>query len=356
MPMDPLRAQMAAWVADGALHGGVLAVAIADDPVRTIAFGEVAVAGTTEPARTDHRFLLTSITKALTAIQILQVVERTDLELTTPLSRVVPPFGRHGKDRVLLVHALTHTSGIDEPPCNTAEGPASRMGPADHLAAVNDARLAVAPGVRVAYCSPIFWVLAEVIAAVTGTNHADHLTASVAGPLGMVDTAYEPGAERPPRYVDAVVSPPQAHLPEQVRRLAYPAGGVVSTAPDLVRLGRVLLRGGRDADGTSLVSPVMLQQMWRPRTVGLPGARDYEGGRLDTERGLGWALGGPGRLRSPRTLWHSGGSGTSMWVDPDRQAVVVLLTATWFLDRTLLGAVIDLALDAPPVSASLRHR
>lgn len=354
---DLLADRLHRWATVGALHGGVLAVACGDGPARTIPFGQVQGPDGWQRAQADHRFLLTSITKALTALQVLRLVDTTDLSLTTPLAEVVPAFGRHGKRTIEIRHALTHTSGIDDRQCNTAEGPPRGLTPAEHLAAVCAASSAAPPGTRVAYCSPVFWVLAELIAKMTGMSHVAHLDACLTGPLDMAGTRYEPGSDRPDRYIDAVVGQPRHHhLPEQVRRLAYPAGGVVSTAGDLLRLGRWLLRGGKLMEGTSLLSQALLADMWRPWTIGLPGARDYEGGRDRTERGLGWALGGPGQVRSPRTLWHSGGSGTSLWVDPDHQAVVVLLTATWFLPRDLLGQVVDAALTAVPVSASPRRR
>jgi CubicO group peptidase (beta-lactamase class C family) len=82
--------------------------------------------------------------------------------------------------------------------------------------------------------------------------------------------------------------------------------------------------------------------MARPWTVGLPSVRPERVEKnFKTERGLGWALGGPGDLRSDRTLWHHGGFGTSIWIDLDRQLVVVLLTATSYLRMRFLGQTIN---------------
>lgn len=346
--LDPVRLAHAErvlqeWCGAGVLRGAVLALARREGPVRLRSWGVADTAGGVEPMRPDHRFLLTSITKTFTALQVLQAVEAGVVTLDTPVAEVVPAFAAGGKQDVRLWHALTHTTGLDDTEANTAEGPPRGLTPADHLAAACAAPLRAAPGTRVAYCSPPFWALAEIVRRCTGTSHVEHLAQWVAAPLGLRDTRYEPGPEVPERLVLPHVGAGHAHLGEQVRRSAYPAGGVVSSARDLVAYGRMLLRGGVADDGTVLLSRPAVAALWRPWTTGLPGARTYEGVERGVERGLGWALGGPGDLPSRRTLWHSGGSGTSLWVDPDHDLVVVLLTATWFLSYERLARVANAA-------------
>ena len=89
----------------------------------------------------------------------------------------------------------------------------------------------------------------------------------------------------------------------------------------------------------------------RPRSVELlrrPYVKDvlYRGRK--TSWGLGWQLEGPGDLRSERTLFQWGASGTAMWVDHDAGLSVVLLTATWLLDWRVYGQIVNAVYGAMP--------
>lgn len=342
--VSPITAVLDDFVRDGRIRGGVLAMTNGDGTDQLHAFGTVHVGAQERPAWATDRYLLTSITKTLTAMQVLRLVEDGLITLYTPLAELVPEFAANGKQAVLVHHALTHTTGLDDTRANTAEGTATGMKPTEHLAAACDAPLSDPPGSRVSYCSPPFWVLAEMVERLTGMRYVEHLERTLAAPLGMVDTGYNPASEPPSDLVDAHIGPTEhRHLAEQVRRLSYPAGGVLSTASDLLRYGRLLLRGGLSDDDSRVIAPATVAALSRPWTSGLPGERTYEPCPWPTERGLGWALGGPGDLPSRRTLWHSGGSGTAMWVDQDHDVVVVLLTATWFLDAAVFARIVNAA-------------
>ncbi len=330
-----LEAVFAACAAAGLLRGGgaIAAATLEGEPV-TATYG--ATAGG-DPTRSDHRFLLTSITKPFTAIQVLQLAETGLLDLRAPVAATIPEFGRHGKEHVTTWHLLTHTSGIDLV-ANTAEGPSAGLTPQQHLQAALDAGLNFVPGTRFEYCSPGFWVLAELVTRLTGRHYTDELAATVTGPLGLTDTRYELQAAAPERWAGANALH-EAHLAEQVRRAGYPAGGIVGTVGDLVTFGRALLGidacgGGRGSSGSDprphLVSPATLDAMARKAIDGW-----YQGRTVAW--GLGWELGGLGDLGGDRTLFHYGGSGTGLWVDLDRGVVIALLTTSWHLDWQVYG-------------------
>lgn len=306
--------------------GGAIAAAGREGPVFAHAFG---AAGGGEPMRVDHRFLLTSVTKPFIAMQVLQLAEAGHLDLRAPVAAAIPEFGQHGKESVTAWHLLTHTSGIDLV-ANTAEGPSAGLTGAQHLANALAAALNFVPGTRFEYCSPGFWVLAELITRLSGLDYTEHLRVAIAEPLGMADTRYEPQEQLPERWAgaDALHEP---HLAEQVRRVAYPAGGMVSTVSDLAVLGRTLLAGGV-RDGARLLGPATLDAM---ATKAIDGW--YQG--REVAWGLGWELGGPGDFRSERTLFHYGGSGTGLWVDLDYELVVAFLTTSWHLDWRVYGQV-----------------
>jgi CubicO group peptidase (beta-lactamase class C family) len=196
-----------------------------------------------------------------------------------------------------------------------------------------EAALNFAPGSSWEYCSPGFWVLAELVSRISGSHYTVHVEESVLAPLGMSDTRYETQLDPPDRYVDAR-APTRSHLAEQVRRLAYPAGGLVGTVPDLLAFGRSFLTDGH---GPQVLGPVTTKLLWRPWAHGW-----YQGRAVTWS--LGWELGGPGTLRSDQSLFHYGGSGTALWIDPDERLVVALLTASWFLDWRIFGEVANGAL------------
>jgi CubicO group peptidase (beta-lactamase class C family) len=313
------------------LRGAVIAVADRDSLLDARAFGNVGDDATASPLTVEHRFLLTSITKAFTTVQILQLVECGLLALDVPVADYIPEFGCNGKASITTRHILTHTSGLTQA-ANTVERSTPDMSAADHLRTALQGGLDFPPGERVDYCSPMFWVLAELSRRLTGRSHVDDLSVSVTRPCGMSDSGYDTG-----EVVDTVAAygVQDAALPDQQRRLAYPAGAVVSTASDLARFGQALLGGGRSLIRERILAPVSVAAATQSWTDELPGNPP------GTRRGLGFVIGGPGALRSARTFGHGGAAGTYLWIDPDCELVIVFLSAHWSLDRRLLAAVAD---------------
>lgn len=324
------------FVEQGMLVGGVLGVVDRAGATLLHAFGVGGTVDQPEPIRVDHRFLITSITKQFTGTQVLQLVEAGEIDLEAPVAVYIPEFANNGKDRVTTRQLLTHTSGMDQT-SNTTEAYESTLTAADHLQNAFDAELSWQPGEWFEYNSPGFWVLAELVTRLSGMHYTDELREAILDPLRMEDTRYETQPSMPDRFV-----PVQGHrggLPEQVRRLAYPAGGIVSTAADLLRFGCCFLNQGT-LDGARILGPATVAALWRPYVE-----TTYQERR--TSWGLGWQLGGPGDLRSERSLFQSGGSGTAMWVDPDHGLSVVLLTAkssqyglSWRIYSQIVNAVL----------------
>jgi serine-type D-Ala-D-Ala carboxypeptidase len=299
--------------------GGVLAVGGDDGVCHALPFGPVAV---------DDRFLLTSIAKPFTLVQVLQLVEQGLFDLDVPIAEYLPAFGVNGKERVTARHVLTHTSGMDAA-ANTVEGPPTSLTAGEHLEVALRCGLVTEPGERFAYCSPGFWVLAELVSRLSGIPYPEHLRTQVTEPLGLLATGYAPEQEPPEGLVPAEVEPSRAHVAEQVRRTAYPAGGLVGTASDLVVFGRSLL-----GDGPSVLRRRTVETMLRPARSGTLHGRAVTWG-------LGWEIGGPGSLQGPRTLFHPGASGVGMWLDVDADVVVVLLTATWALPLRVFAETLN---------------
>ncbi len=340
--LDPVRLALVEHnlerlVDSGVIAGAVLGVGDAAGNAWFSTSGQVSVAGSLEPAEPSHRFLLTSVNKPFTATQVLLLADEGLLDLDAPVAAYLPEFAAHGKGAVTTMHLLTHTSGLSDT-ANLVEGPTSSRTADDFIAAALGAGLAFEPGEGWAYGSPGFWVMAELVNRLTGTRYTDALVARIAEPLGLDDTRYELDALPVDRYVDARTEGDwDGHLPEQVRRAGYPAGGLVSTAPDLVRFGQAFLDGTPEAE--SLLSLPVRERLRERHATG------WNLGR-PVEWSLGWERRGPGNFQSPRTIFHYGASGTALWVDPDHELVVALVTANWWLSYQRYAEVMNSVLGA----------
>ncbi len=333
MRTELLERRLNEWVDQGLLPGAVFALANRSEIVSCQAFGLARTAPEPEVMATDHRFVLTSITKTMIAAQAMRLVEQGKLALDAPMVDYVPEFGSNGKDTVTTWNILTHSSGVDQA-ANTAERLSPGFSPTDHLRAAIDARLTFHPGERFEYCSPTFWVLAEAITRLAGVDYTVDFVDSVARPAGMLATRHDV-APIPEHFVPSFGAR-DSRVADQGRLVAYPAGGLVSTAEDVARFGQIFLNGGLSAIGERVLSPASVEAMIRSQTAGLPGHA------IGESRGIGFEIGGPGTLRSPRTFGHGGASGTHLWVDPTRDLVAVFLSAHWSLARRIHSSFIDL--------------
>jgi CubicO group peptidase (beta-lactamase class C family) len=341
--LDSAYAAVAEGVASGALASGVLAVATSDEVVRLEAFGPVA---------TDSIFLIASITKPSFATSVMRLVERGHVLLNEPAARHVPEFAANGKQDVRLWHMLTHTSGLDQPWFDQASGPKRWEWPSV-VARACAAPLQFLPGSRYSYCNPPFFVMADMIQRLTGTDHAAYLRQAVLEPLGMRDTSFTPPDSS---RVVPVLDPPWRDEPEQAGwiGLQNPAGGLWSTAGDLVRFGQMLLHDG-ELDGYRVVAPATLRAMSTLQTAGILSVTGA--GEFSAYYGLGFSKAGPDsdrgpspELRSPAGFGHGGATGTYLWVEPEFDLVFVFLTNRWSQEDTSLKRALNATIAAASTS------
>jgi CubicO group peptidase (beta-lactamase class C family) len=179
-------------VESGEVPSAVVAVATGDRLVDCRAFSR----RDGEPVATDSIFLLGSITKPIVATALMRLVEDGRLGLFEPVERYIPEFAQPGKPPVTPWHLLTHTSGIEE---DTSLGfLRSRGEPASaYLDAALRGTIQTVPGTQYRYCSLSFYILAELIARLSGLPCADYLRAHIFEPLGMDSTGFDPDALTP---------------------------------------------------------------------------------------------------------------------------------------------------------------
>jgi CubicO group peptidase (beta-lactamase class C family) len=277
--------------------------------------------GSEAPAVTSDRTIydLASLSKVIgttTAIMVLYDEGRVDLD--APVVTYLPAFAGGAKDRVTVRQLLTHRSGL----------PAGRdlwriaYSPDQAKAAVLATPLECAPGACFIYSDIGADVLGMIAETVSGQSLDRLLDERVFGPLGMNDTFYRPADSLLYRVAPTeLVSPRGYALRGQVHdENAHALGGVAghaglfSTAADLSVFAQMMLNGG-SFNGVRILSDSAVSLFTR---------------RAAGTRALGWDTcsgeGGCGQFLTGRAYGHTGFTGTSIWIDPDREMFVILLT------------------------------
>ena len=319
---------LSTWVEQGQVPTAALAVARRGRLVEPRAFGVRRCGTATEPAAADTVFLVASVTKPVTALAALLLVEEGRLSLTDRVCDVIPEFGGAARDSVRLIHLLTHTSGL---PDMLPENEELRAGHADFATFVHhicQCGLLFPPGTEVRYQSMGTALVGEMVQRVTGQSLAEFMAARIFAPLGMSSTSLGLDPSLADRLADAVVPAFQEgtdwHWNSPYwRSFGAPWGGMYSTVGDLARLLQCLLDGG-DGDGDErLLGGSAAATMVADQTARLGGLPPQPaGGRW----GLGWRLGSWGDLASTRSFSHGGATGTLVGADPATGLVCALFT------------------------------
>ncbi|MBL8329363.1 MAG: serine hydrolase [Rubrivivax sp.] len=220
------------------------------------------------------RYRIGSISKMLTAILVLQLVDEGRLSLDDPLSRWFP--GLPQAQAMRIEHLLAHRSGLGEIQHLAGFQERWRFEPrqeAELLAAIASLPRAFAPGERTQYNNSGYLLLGFVIEHVSGRSYAQQLQQRLVQPLGLQDTAFEPGAPADGPHAVSYRPAGSGWQAERATDATVPraAGGVVSSPRDLVTVVRALFRG-------RLLAPATLERMQRAQgglglgLMALPGA------------------------------------------------------------------------------------
>jgi CubicO group peptidase (beta-lactamase class C family) len=305
-------------------------------------------------------FDLASITKVVattTAAMILEEEGRLDLDRT--VASYLPELTDSAKQAITLRMLLTHRGGLE------AFAPLYRTfrGRQQYLEQINARPLRHPPGTQTIYSDWDLILLQLVIERITGQELDAFVRDRIFAPLGMRETGFRPGVPR-----DRIAATErdtsrggliwgEVHDPN-----AWAIGGVAGhaglfgSARDLAVFAQMLLNGGEY--GTV--------RILRPQTVARWTAPQVAGG----SRALGWDTpsgeSSAGRFFSTRSFGHTGYTGTSLWMDPERGLFVILLTTRVNptaenqkqapLRRAVADAVQDAILDAPLVDWEARRR
>ncbi len=272
-------------------------------------------------------FDLASLTKVVATTAMAMILyERGLLDLEAPVTAIVPEVAGHDDQRrseITLRMLLAHTSGLP-----AYEKLYLRVKAREALLqAAFTSPLATAPGARAEYSDIGFIVLGVALEHLADERLDAFCQREIFGPLGMARTTFNPAAALrnsiPPtdddpsfrhRIIQSEVQDENASVLGGVAGHA----GLFSTAEDLAIFAHAMLNGGH---------PIL-----RRDTVEFFSRR--ESAPEGTSRALGWdtpsAPSQSGKYFSPRSFGHLGYTGTSLWIDPDRQLSIALLTnRTW---------------------------
>jgi len=290
------------------------------------AFGKFTYQPDAPAVGTATVFDLASVSKAVATTTMAMILyQRGLIDLDAPVVSIVPEFGGSDVLRgdVTVRMLLAHSSGLP-----AYERLFLKTQNKDVLlAAAFSTSLTADPGVRAEYSDIGFIILAVALERVADESLDRFCQREIFGPLGMVRTAYNPPASWKPaipptaddrtfrkRIIQGEVQDENASVLGGVAGHA----GLFSTAEDLATFAHVLLQGG---------SPLV-----RPETLALFTRRETAPG--GTSRALGWdtpsSPSQSGKYFSARSFGHLGYTGTSLWIDPERQLSITMLTnRTW---------------------------
>jgi len=316
-------------VKDKAFPGATLAVGYRGK-VAIHAFGKLSYDARAAVVTPKTMYDIASLTKVVVTTTLVAKLAEGDfavpLDLDNKIERYLPewaagpqPEWRH---RVTVRHLLTHTSGL--PPFK--EYWRTSKSKQDTLEKIFAEPLECEPGTKEVYSDLGIILMAEIIERLTGSTLDDLAKSFVFEPLGMTDSMYRPDKKLWPQIAPTEIDNNFRHRQVQGEvhdENAFAIGGVsghagvFSTAPDLAAFCQMLLNGGVYAHQRVLRRATVMQF-----TV----AQELSGGK----RTLGWAAptegGSSGHYFSAHSFGHTGFTGTSIWIDPDRQVFVVLLT------------------------------
>lgn len=190
-PADP--SSIAAWFdaqrADAGIPGAAIAVVRDGSPVLVRGFGTArSLGGTTAPVTEATPFVLGSVSKSITALAVMQLVERGRVDLGAPARSYVPELGvgdRAGPGAITVRELLDQTSGLSTGAGSLAVGQAAGSSLAGRVAALGPSDLAAAPGSGYRYSNANYVVLGRLVETVSGLSFDRYLTRSVFAPLGM---------------------------------------------------------------------------------------------------------------------------------------------------------------------------
>jgi CubicO group peptidase (beta-lactamase class C family) len=312
------------------------------------------------PMQKDSIFRIYSMTKTVTTVAVLMLMEEGKLDLDDPVEKYLPEFAgmqifaggtadlpklRPANRKLTLHQLLTHTAGFATGGKGIEEATkllerADLHGSADlaeFSRRLSKIPMAAEPGTVFRYDGTQMEVAARIVEVASGQPFDEFLQQRIFDPLRLADTGFSVPAEKRGRVVDITVmgadgklklddGPSAEHPGERLNPYPSGAGGLYSTAPDFMRLCRMLLGGGTLDDVTILDRKTVEQMMSNQLTFLNPPVTQFSNAE---GFGLGGSVlldpAGKGRLGPAGQFGWSGAASTYFSIDPKQRMISILL-------------------------------
>lgn len=174
-------------IANGSLMGAAIQVSRNGKALEPRCFGRKELDLHGAPVEPDTIFLVASVTKPVTATAAMLLVERGKLCLDEPVSSIVPEFGNKGKERVLVRHLCTHTSGLPDQLSENQQLREKHAPMEEFIRRICEVELLFPPGTNVSYQSCGLAMLSEIVERIEGIPFREFMRREMFAPLGIKD-------------------------------------------------------------------------------------------------------------------------------------------------------------------------
>jgi CubicO group peptidase (beta-lactamase class C family) len=306
------------------------------------AFGTRGQGASPGALKTDDIFRINSMTKPITSVAVMMLVEQGRIKLDDPLSKYVPAFAKtkvmelgklYPQDKpITIADLLRHTSGLVYGFFGDTEVRSlyKKAGLRDYNQSLEAwaNRLATLP---LGHQPGEVWeyshstaVLGRVIEVASGQKLDQFLKDKIFDPLGMTDTSFFVPPEKAHRIVEPQA--PRLSNPANKPRLLSGGGGLVSTPKDYLAFSAMLLNGG-SYKGHHLLKPETVAEMTKNQLGDIqPGNYNLLGGNSGFGYGFAVRLTDGGRSPESKGSYRwAGYAGAHFWIDPKKEMIVVFM-------------------------------
>ena len=287
--------------------------------------------------RTNTIGQIGSLTKSITALAMLQLVEAGQLTLDDPIKEYIPEFSSASpkqSDQITVRMLLNNTSGLNgeiRPSYELSENSIQAM-----IANLSNLFISEMPGSSYAYSNIGFSLGGLIISRVSGLSYSSYIAKNIFQPLGMVHSSVLPW-----QHTEQVAIGHFPGIDHAIPSYQYenfggefiPAGKFAqSTVIDLAKYLTLYLNAGYH-NGEKIISEDLLQRMWQPE-ISFMGLSEKDGGDGEKSHyGLGWMI---SHIDGRKIIHHAGSTGTNSsftMIDPEQQLAVAMLIN---LDLTMI--------------------